>query len=106
MSVMSLIALSATVFAANPTIPTTSQDINLFTKTEELLTTIQGWATAVIGIIAILVLLYAAFLFMTAGGDETKMESAKAYIKYGIIGIIVAVLAYSALAIVKTTLGI
>ena len=55
---------------------------------------IKTWFAEAIFILGIAVILYAAFLYMTAGGDDTRIEKAKKTFIYGIVGIIVAMLAY------------
>ena len=53
----------------------------------------QGFGTLVFGL-SVLILLYAGFQYLTAGGDPKKTEGAKNTIIYAIIGLIVAALAY------------
>jgi len=49
--------------------------------------------------------LYAAFLYMTSAGDDTRIEKAKKTFIYGIIGMIVAMLAYFIWDTVASFLG-
>lgn len=42
-----------------------------------------------IGIILVVLILYAGFLWMTSGGDAEKIERAKAYIRNSIIGLVI-----------------
>lgn len=51
-----------------------------------------------VGVILLIILLYAGFLWMTAGGDAEKVQRAKDWIKNAIIGLIILV---SAFAIVR-----
>ncbi len=48
----------------------------------------------VIGIIFVIYTVYAGYLWMTAGGDEKKVEDAKRIIKQGVIGMLVMLAAY------------
>jgi len=59
----------------------------------------------VVGVVSVLVVLYSGFLFMTSGGAEESLDAAKNYLKYGIIGLIVAALAFSAVTVVNSLLG-
>ncbi len=52
--------------------------------------------------IALLVFLYAAFQFMTSGGDANKLEEVKRLILYALIGVIIIVLAKSILFTIKS----
>lgn len=49
---------------------------------------------SVTGIIIIAFMVYAGFLWMTAGGDSGKVDNAKTIIKNTIIGLIITVLSY------------
>jgi fumarate reductase subunit D len=57
---------------------------------EFIKTTVAG----IIFILGILMILYAAFLYMTSAGDDSRIEKAKKTFIYGIVGIIIALLAY------------
>jgi len=50
---------------------------------------------SLLGIVAVLLILYAGYLWMTAGGNEEDVKKAKAWIVNAIIGIIIIVLAYA-----------
>lgn len=73
-----------------------------YTKTDlqNTIVTLRDWFAGIIGIIAVFVLLYAAFLYI-AGGEE-KRETAKGYIMYGIVGIVVALLSYAIVGFVAS----
>lgn len=58
-----------------------------------LLKNFQVWVESAIFIIGILITLYAAFLYMTAAGDDEKISKAKKALVYGLIGIAIAILA-------------
>jgi len=59
-----------------------------------LLDLIKTWVSEGIFILGILMILYAAFLYMTSAGDDSRIEKAKKTFIYGIVGIIIAMLAY------------
>lgn len=46
-------------------------------------------------IVAVIMLVLAAFNYLTAGGDEEKVDKAKNMVKYAVIAIIIALLAAS-----------
>ncbi len=48
-----------------------------------------------LGIIFIILMIYAGYLWMTAAGDESKVESAKNTIRRAIIGLLIVVGAYA-----------
>jgi len=57
-----------------------------------ILKTFIRWAVAIIGLLGIIAFIYAGFLYLTAGGDTTKLDTAKKVMLYAIAGIAVAVL--------------
>lgn len=62
---------------------------------------IVKYAGTAILIVAILMLLYAAFLFITGGGNEDKIKQARSILIFALIGLAVALLATSADDIIK-----
>lgn len=57
-----------------------------------LLQTFINWSLYIIGGLGVLGFVYAGFLYITAGGDDTKIGEAKKMMTYAIIGIVVALL--------------
>jgi hypothetical protein len=72
------------------------------TSLVETLTKIANWTLGIVALIAVFIILYAGFLFMTSGGEEEGTDAAKGYLKYGIIGLIVAALAFSVVGVVNS----
>jgi len=56
--------------------------------------------------IAALLVLYAAYNYLTAGGDEAKIETAKNTLIYAAVGIGVALLAQGFGSIIRNILGV
>ena len=83
----------------NPTVTTTDAFWNL-------LCTGVLWFFGIVIIIAFVMLLVAAVNFMTAGGDEAKVETARRMLLYGVIGVAVALLARAILLVVANLFGI
>lgn len=48
-----------------------------------------------LGIIALAIIIYAGFKWMTAAGDESKVEDAKKQLVNGLIGLVIILVAYS-----------
>lgn len=68
-----------------------SQDDNLY----DLIDKVMNWLFGFLGILAVLVILYGGFKWMTAGGDDDKVGEAKKLIINGIIGLIIILSAYA-----------
>lgn len=58
-----------------------------------------------LGIVLLCLFLYAGFLWMTAGGDETKVKTAKQYITNAIIGYFIIGAAYALTGFVLDSLA-
>ncbi len=59
----------------------------------------------VLGAICVLLVVIAGIMYMTSGGDEARVEKAKNYLIYAIVGLIVAVLGYVIVNTVMSVLG-
>ncbi len=58
----------------------------------------------ILGVILVIIIVYAGFLWMTAGGDEKKVDKAKDWIKNGVIGLVIIMSAYAISSYVLTKL--
>lgn len=94
---------AASILAQNqPTEPTVKGDLPYWLN---IVRTVFRWIYTIILIIAIALGLYAAFLYLTSGGDAGKVKQASKYLIYAIIGLVVAVLAFSITRIVGSLIG-
>ncbi len=64
------------------------------------------WVAWIVGLLAVLMGLYAGILFITGGGDTAKIEKARGILLYAIVGIVVAIIAFGLVAISKSIVGI
>lgn len=58
----------------------------------------------VLGTLALAIVVYAGFLWMTAGGNEERVGEAKKWISAGIIGLVIILSAYSIVSFVISNL--
>ena len=94
-----LIAFPLFVFAQ----PTTNEGLSNFANETSLgnadLTSVIGRvvkiAISFLGLIAVLIILGAGFMWMTSGGNEEKIKKAKKLMVAGIVGLIIVILSYS-----------
>lgn len=54
-----------------------------------------GSALGLLGVVLLGYLLFGGYIWMTAGGDEKKVDKARAYIRNAIIGLVIIAAAYS-----------
>lgn len=67
---------------------------------------VVNWVLGLLLVVAVLYILWAAFLFLQSGGKEEDITKAKKYIQYAIIAIVVAALAKAIVEIIKALLGV
>ena len=60
-----------------------------------VITTISNTMLFIVGLLAVIMIIYAGIRFVTAHGDEKQVESARQTIIYSVVGLIVAILAYA-----------
>ncbi|MCX6741409.1 MAG: pilin, partial [Candidatus Parcubacteria bacterium] len=58
-----------------------------------------------LGLIAVVIILYGGFLWMTSGGDQDKIDKAKKLMRAGLIGLLIIVLAYALATFVIYLIG-
>ena len=93
-----------TKFAAE-TYQTDKPSVNSFDGQDNLETSIIGIINAIIavlGIVAVVVIIIGGISYMTSSGDAGKVKKAKDTILYGVIGLVICVLAF---AIVNFVIG-
>jgi magnesium-transporting ATPase (P-type) len=71
----------------------------------KLLDKVQQWAAQIFWIIAIIAVFYSAYLYATSGGDKTAVTKARDQLKYAIIAMAIAILAYGLPELIKNILG-
>ncbi len=96
------------VFAQGAIPPLTSSGgVNLQSTGQlgSLLQTLARFFGTLIMAIAVFMILYAGFKFVTSGDNEESVGQARTMLTYGVIGIIVALIAFSVPALVASVLG-
>lgn len=61
---------------------------------------ILKWVYTIVLVLSVVMGLYAAFLYVTAGGEQAKVKKASGVLMYAVIGIVIAILAFSITKIV------
>ncbi len=94
----SLIFVPIVVSAAsvNPGFNVFENEIGLGTRDiRETIASLINQAIALLGVIALVVILFGGFRWMIAGGDEEKVKKAKDTLISGVIGLIIILTSYS-----------
>ena len=109
------LSLTSVAFAQSPTSPIVPPGFEAnnmagnITSTDTLVGVIMGlvnWVAWFVGLMAVLMGLYAGILFITAGGNAETVTKARNILLYAIVGIAVAILAFSLVAISQSVFGI
>jgi len=92
-----LFVIAAPAMAQDSPITGFGDIVNLFTKAAR-------WLYTIFFIVAVMYILFAAYTYLTAGGDATKVEKATKMIKNAVIAIVVALLASGVALIINNFL--
>ena len=82
----------------------TPSPITSVTGVQRVLDNIVRWAQIIFFILAALFIIFAAFQYLTAGGDDEKVKKAKNMLIYAIVAIAVALVAGGVRTLVETFL--
>ena len=69
------------------------------------MTIVVNYIIGIVAIVAVVMIVWAGYLYITAGMDEKNVEKAKKMLLYGIIGIVVVILSYSIVSFATSFLG-
>ncbi len=67
---------------------------------EQIILNITNWALGIVGFLAVLYLVWGGINYVTASGNEEKVETAKRIIKYALLGLVFAGLSYAAVKVI------
>lgn len=70
-----------------------------------LLDSITTAVWIIFGLVALVAFVYAGIMFLTAQGEPEKLKSAKSAVVWGIVGIVVGIVAYSIVAIIASAIS-
>ncbi|MBI4085784.1 MAG: hypothetical protein HY433_00890 [Candidatus Liptonbacteria bacterium] len=96
----------AQTFPRNPGIPSdATAPITSGNSVIVFVNQIAVWVSYLFWALAVIFIFYAAFLYLTAGGEEEKIKKANHQLIYAVIAIVVALFAYGMPLFVKNILG-
>lgn len=101
-----IVALIGSVFGGTLTAPScTAATFSTTTLTDALLSLVN-WFSWLVAVTAVVMGLYSGFLYLTTRGDPQRVRQATKTLSFTIIGIAVAIISFSVIAVVKTILGV
>lgn len=108
LALTALLLVGLTPFAAFAIdIPTTTPPpgIRSFEGFLGIFDTVIKWVFTILLVLAVLMIIWAAFAYLTSGGDEEKVKAAHQRIIYAVVAIAVAFLAQGVSFVVAQLLG-
>ena len=72
-------------------------------KLEAIIASIIQTMFFIIGVLAVIVIIYSGFLFIVASGNPQTIQKAKTSIVYAVVGLVVAIMAYAIVGFVVNT---
>lgn len=88
----------------NPDLPELPEGPQDFGEVIELIVKIGQWMFGLLMALSIVFILYAAFLYIIAQGNDVRIQAAKKILIYAIVGLVVAVIAGGASSVVQSFL--
>lgn len=64
---------------------------------------ILRWVLGLLALIAVIFVIYGGFIWLTSGGDESKIDKAKKIISGAVVGLIIIILAWAIVIFVANT---
>lgn len=94
---------SATAGVATDSSGTSYESVDTITGK---ITDLVNWFSWGIALVSVVMGLYAGFLFITARGEAAQLKTARATLLWAVIGVAVAVLAFSIIVITKSVFNL
>ncbi len=101
-AVLALHGLSALAQTIPDVAPSTITDK---TGLENKITSILNSVIGLLGIVVVVLIVYAGFLYVTAGTNEDNTKKAKSIFTYAMIGLVIAVLSYTIVNVAVSFIG-
>jgi len=93
-SILTLFSFALVSFAANTSTDITAPDIKLtLFGTTGILNKAVNWVFGIVIFVAVIMLIWAGFTYVTSAGNAEKMKTALNSVIYALIGIAIAILA-------------
>ena len=103
-TLINLLSLSILATLALPAIAFAQPTVTIGSITG-LVSVVERFMWIIFGGIAVIMFVVAGILFLTAQGDPEKVQAARSAFIWGIAGVVVAIIAYSIIAIVTSALS-
>jgi len=96
----------AQIGGAQPGVLPDTSNLGSASGVQSLGRTIVNWLFGILLVLAVIFIVWAAFLYLTSGGDEEKTKNARNMIVAAVIAIAIAILARGIVALVGNFFGV
>jgi hypothetical protein len=104
LSALAMLVVPVAVSASDFSITDIGTTIGLGTADlKEVVINIIQWVLGILALVAVVMIIIGGFQWMTAGGNEEKVEKAKKIISAAVIGLIIVLLAWAIVIFVANT---
>lgn len=102
---VSLILLASSIGTANAASKWTApaQPSGVPASFDTAILNMTNWILGFVSSIAVLVIIWGGVNYLTSAGNESQAENGKNTIKYGIMGLVIAGIAYALVTVIVTT---
>jgi hypothetical protein len=99
---MLIMLASQTMAAANNAVPDVNLNVN---SVYQLFVNAMNWVFSFAIVLAIILMIFGGISYMTAGGDETKLGTAKKRIIWGLVGAAIVIAAWGLINLIAQYLN-
>ncbi len=104
-AVLSTVLLLPAVVSAQYKVGNAPKGMAKQADANSLLTQVINWLLGILASLSILMIVVAGIMYITSAGDEGKVESAKKWLIYAVVGLVVALLGFVIVSTVSGALG-
>ncbi len=100
-----LAAADPIISLPNPLCPGGAGSANCIDSFRTLITQITSYIFTIVGLLAVLMFIWAGILFLTSAGSPEKIAKAKEALKWAVIGVAIAAAGTGLVAVIKAVIG-
>jgi type IV secretory pathway VirB2 component (pilin) len=87
-------------------VPTNSYGLATKTNISNLIVSIINWFLSFLSALAVLMIVVSGIMYLTSGGDQQRIDTAKKWLVYSIVGLVIALLSFVIVYSVSTIFGL
>lgn len=104
-AVSSTMLLLPAVVAAQYSVGSAPSGMASTGDTNQMIINVINWFLTILASLAVLMIVVSGILYITAAGNEGRIDTAKSYLTYSVIGLVVALLGWVIVRTVSSAIG-